>query len=184
RAMRDYVLGAPQLRGANDIHSFGELILHPWSFTPEPSAHHGVFHALGLAMQAAVESVHGRRYQMGRAYTTIYPHAGTATDWLYEARGLIAYSYELRGPTFAPPPSQIRPTAEEALAGTLEHGRYLAERYGFVADWDRNCRHDFFDFLEFSADFAAGEPAADLNGDGVLDVLDFLEFQAIFEGER
>lgn len=60
----------------------------------------------------------------------------------------------------------------------------VAERYGFRADWDRDCRHDFFDFLAFLEDFAAGAPGADLNVDGELDFQDFLEFQAIFEAER
>ena len=182
-AVRDYVLATPQIRGSNDIHSYGELILHPWSHSPDPSPDDAVFQAVGDEMQAAVQSVHGRRYRMGRSYGTIYPHAGTANDWFY-SRGIFAYSYELRGPTFAPHPSQIRPCVEEAFAGTLAHGRYLAERYGFITDWDRDCRHTFFDFLAFAEDVAAGAPEADLNGDGVVDFLDFLEFQAIFGSEQ
>jgi murein tripeptide amidase MpaA len=182
-AVRDYVFATPQIRGSNDIHSYGELILHPWSHSPDPSPDDAVFQAVGDEMQAAVESAHGRRYEMGRSYSTIYPHSGTANDWFY-SRGVFAYSYELRGPTFAPNPSQIRPCAEEAFAGTLVHARYLAERYGFVTDWDRDCRHTFFDFLEFAAAVAAGAPDADLNGDGVVDFLDVLEFQTIFGTER
>lgn len=184
RAVRDYVVATPQIRGSNDIHSYGPYILHPWSHSSAPSAHHAVFQEVGDAMQGAISRVHRRIYPMGRSYSTLYPHSGTATDWFYGERGIIAYSYELRGPSFAPPPSEIRPCAEEAFAGTLAHGAYLAARYGFITDWDRNCQHTFFDFLAFVEDVAAKAPAADLNGDGAVDFLDLLEFQTIFGSEQ
>jgi hypothetical protein len=39
------------------------------------------------------------------------------------------------------------------------------------------CPTDIFDFLKFQELFAAGDPSADLNGDGVLDFFDFIQFQ-------
>ncbi|MEO1008560.1 MAG: S8 family serine peptidase [Planctomycetota bacterium] len=39
---------------------------------------------------------------------------------------------------------------------------------------------DIFDFLAFQNLFDAGDPAADFNGDGVLNIFDFLEFQNFF----
>ncbi|MFG0286122.1 MAG: GC-type dockerin domain-anchored protein [Phycisphaerales bacterium JB039] len=39
---------------------------------------------------------------------------------------------------------------------------------------------DIFDFLEFQNLFAMGDPRADFTGDGVLDLFDFLEFQNAF----
>jgi hypothetical protein len=39
---------------------------------------------------------------------------------------------------------------------------------------------DFFDFLEFQDLFAAGDPRADFDGNGVLDFFDFLAFQNEF----
>lgn len=39
---------------------------------------------------------------------------------------------------------------------------------------------DFFDYLDFVDDFAAGRIEADFNGDGVLDFFDYLDFVAVF----
>ncbi|MFG0285010.1 MAG: M14 family zinc carboxypeptidase [Phycisphaerales bacterium JB039] len=181
---RDLVESMPQIRGSNDIHSYGELILHPWSHSPDPSPDDATFQLLGRDMRLAVRDVHGHSYAMGRSYSTLYPHVGTATDWFYGERGIIAYSYELRGPTFAPPAEEILPCAEEAFAGTLAHARYIADRYGFISDWDRDCVHTLFDFLGYLNDFGAGDLKADLNGDGVLDVFDFFEYQTLFETEQ
>ena len=48
------------------------------------------------------------------------------------------------------------------------------------ADLDGSGVLDFFDFLEFQTLFAAGDLRADFTGDGVLDFSDFLEFEAEF----
>jgi hypothetical protein len=39
---------------------------------------------------------------------------------------------------------------------------------------------DFFDYLDFVDDFAAGRIEADFNGDGVLDFFDYLDVVAVF----
>lgn len=46
------------------------------------------------------------------------------------------------------------------------------------ADIDGSGALDVFDFLEFQALFAAGDPGADFSGDGELDFFDFLKFQS------
>jgi hypothetical protein len=48
-------------------------------------------------------------------------------------------------------------------------------------DIDLNERLDTFDFLAFTNRFHAGDPRADLDGDGVLTIADFLAFQVEFE---
>jgi hypothetical protein len=62
---------------------------------------------------------------------------------------------------------------------------YLSMRFrpadaGCRADVNGDGVLDFFDFLEFQDLFAAGDPRADFTGDGVLDFFDFLAFQDEF----
>ena len=49
------------------------------------------------------------------------------------------------------------------------------------ADCDGNGMLDILDFVCFQQRFQAGEPDADCNADGVLNVLDFVCFQLMFE---
>ncbi len=49
------------------------------------------------------------------------------------------------------------------------------------ADFDGNGVLDLFDFLAFSNAFDAGDPAADFDGNGVLDLFDFLAFSNAFD---
>ncbi len=59
------------------------------------------------------------------------------------------------------------------------HGQ-LFDLGGCYADCDRSGGLDFFDFLCFQNQFAAGDPAADCDGSGELDFFDFLCFQNAF----
>ncbi|MEQ8317845.1 MAG: GC-type dockerin domain-anchored protein [Phycisphaerales bacterium] len=49
------------------------------------------------------------------------------------------------------------------------------------ADLDGNCLLELFDFLAFQNLFDAGDPAADFDGDGSLTIFDFLAFQNAFD---
>lgn len=50
-----------------------------------------------------------------------------------------------------------------------------------VVDLDGDCRATLFDFLTLSNWFAAGDARADLTGDGVIDIWDFLFFLNAFD---
>ena len=50
-----------------------------------------------------------------------------------------------------------------------------------AADLDGDGRLTLLDFLEFQTLFAAGDPAADFDGDGELTVFDFLRYQSLFD---
>ncbi len=51
---------------------------------------------------------------------------------------------------------------------------------GYSHDYNRDGETDFFDYLDFVADFAANDPRADFNADGVIDFFDYLDFVADF----
>lgn len=50
------------------------------------------------------------------------------------------------------------------------------------ADYNVDGIVDFFDYLDFVADFAANQPQSDFNADGVVDFFDYLDFVQAFSG--
>jgi len=81
-----------------------------------------VQNTLSARCVAALQAVHGTRYQYGPIATTIYPASGSSADYTYAAGVLYSYGVELRDTGrfgFLLPPEQIRPTGEETLAAVL-----------------------------------------------------------------
>lgn len=122
--LRDFILAHPNIRAQLDIHSFSQLILWPWSYTPALSPDDHVYRDVGFGMQAEIAAVHGLTYTAGPVYTTIYPAAGVSVDWTYAERDILSFSFELRPgggglEAFAPPASQILPNCEEILPAIL-----------------------------------------------------------------
>jgi len=175
RAIRDLAMSMPQLRIHNDMHSYSELVLFPWGYTPELSPEHALHQFVGDEMANRIAAFRGRNYEVGPIFTTIYPTSGTANDWYYGLLGVLSYTYEL-GARFDEEPSEMRLLVEESLPASLYHGEFVADYYRFRADMNRDCRHDFFDLNLFIGAFIDGSPDADFDGSGDLDFLDIVEF--------
>ncbi len=184
QALRDLVIAHPEIKGHNDIHSYGQLILWSWGWSPLPTPHQAQLAATGDAMSDAVESVHGRFYRTGPIYTTIYAVAGSSVDWFYQEQKILSMSYELRGGGFNPPPTDILPGAQETFPATCLQAEAMVTRHQFLTDWNRDCIHDILDVLDFIADLDAQDPRADLSPDGIVDIVDFLTFIELFAEER
>jgi hypothetical protein len=104
-----------------DLHSYGQLLLHPWSHTRERSRDHARLTALSKQMVEAIGDAHGERYRP-LSGESLYPASGTLMDWAYGTHGIASFVIELRprgGTGFVLPPHQITPTCDEALAGVL-----------------------------------------------------------------
>lgn len=104
-----------------DLHAYGQLILFPWNHDGEPSKDHGRYAALGDDVASAIHGAHQNPYRLMRG-VELYPAAGTMSDWMYGEAGAISFTFELRprsGAGFVLPPSEIKPTCDEALAGVL-----------------------------------------------------------------
>ncbi len=126
-ALAEFVRANPQIVGGIDIHSYSQLILHPWGYTIQLCDDHDEFQALGDQMEAAMEAEHGTQWINGPVYTTIYPASGVTSDWYYGERGMYGLSYELRDRGqygFTLPASQIVPASEETFAGIVELARW------------------------------------------------------------
>jgi carboxypeptidase A1 len=128
-----WLLSLPTLRAHVDVHSYSQLILWPWGYTTDRAPFDGVFERVGLAMQTAIQSVHGQFYTAGSIASTLYIASGGMTDWVFGARGALSFSYELRDTGqygFLLPPDQILPTCEEVYPAFLELLRWARQR-----DW-------------------------------------------------
>jgi carboxypeptidase T len=126
RALRDLITNTAAVAHI-DFHSFGQLILYPWSHTKTPAPDHDRLAALGDAMATAIAGTHGERYRLSSAQE-LYTAGGTSLDWSYGERGAMGFTIELRpdggGNGFVLPPEHIEPTCDEAYAAVLA----LAER--------------------------------------------------------
>jgi carboxypeptidase T len=127
RALRDLLVREPVVAHV-DFHSFGQLILYPWSHTKKPAPDRDKLAALGDAMASAIYGAHGNAYRLIAAQD-LYVAGGTALDWSYGQRGAAGFTIELRpkgGNGFVLPPEQIMPTCDEGYAAVLA----LAETSG------------------------------------------------------
>ena len=175
-AVRDLFHDHPNIRAANDIHSYGQYILQPWSHSEDLPPEHATFDALGETMQQIILGVHGEWYEHGQSYTTLYPHCGTGTDWGWGGTGVYTFSFELRGPGFNPPPTTILPCAEETLPANLYLAEWIIDQFGFTADYTGDCAYDTRDVILFLNLWVTGDPSADFDGDGSITSSDFIAF--------
>jgi murein tripeptide amidase MpaA len=104
-----------------DFHTFGQLVLYPWGYTPAPAPDRGLFAAVGDRIASAMFAAHETRYALMPS-VDLYPASGTMSDWVYAENAAVSYTIELRpkgGFGFVLPPDQIRPTCDEGLAAVL-----------------------------------------------------------------
>jgi hypothetical protein len=122
QALRDLFLANPHIAATIDFHSFGQLVLWPWGFTFDPLEDGGVHNAMGLDMEAAIESVNGFSYVQGQLSPVLYQASGVSVDWTYGAANAFSFTVELRDQGqngFVLPPDQILPTCQENFAGAM-----------------------------------------------------------------
>lgn len=103
-----------------DVHSYTEVILRPWSHTNTDHPRRSEIDQVGNLMLDALNAVHGAGYRYG-GNELLSPASGVCPDYGTYIGGL-GYTFELRpdsnwGGGFAPPESEILPTAEETWAG-------------------------------------------------------------------
>jgi len=106
-----------------DYHSYSQLYMAPYGWSPAPPPDAVVQQTLGQGSCNAIKGVNGLTYQYGRIYEIIYPASGSSADWGYDV-GKVTYSYgiELRDTGeygFLLPADQIVPQGEEIWASLL-----------------------------------------------------------------
>ncbi|XP_029979803.1 carboxypeptidase B [Sphaeramia orbicularis] len=110
------------------VHSYSQLLLFPYSYTYELSAHHSELLKVAEGASAALRSLYGTRYTSGPGAATIYPAAGGSDDWAYDLGVKYSYTFELRDTGrygFLLPESQIKPTCEETMLAVKYIAAYV-----------------------------------------------------------
>lgn len=108
-------------RGYVNVHTYSQYVMHPPAYTPRPSAY-SEHVSTSRNMAAVMTDEHGYEYEAGQWYSILYPAGGTTMDHVHEELGIThSYTLEMRPEwehpwSFAPPASQICPTADEIRA--------------------------------------------------------------------
>jgi carboxypeptidase T len=114
-----------------DFHAFSQVIVYPWSHQRADPPDRDVFAAIADDMRTAMTAAHGQRYTVRPGSELRVGAGGTAADWSYATYGALAFLVELRPASrddggFELPPEQIVPACDEALAGVLAVGDWIA----------------------------------------------------------
>ncbi|GAA5929250.1 putative metallocarboxypeptidase [Sporobolomyces koalae] len=124
--------GSARVRAVLDLHSFGEMLLYPFSSDcsqPPPNAEN-LLESL-LSASKALKSVHGRSWQVGESCQVGIRGGGEGLDWAYERAGIPwSFTAQLRDSGiygFLLPPSQIRPSGEEFYAALKQLAKFIVE---------------------------------------------------------
>jgi carboxypeptidase A1 len=126
QALSNFFLAHQEIVSTIDYHNYSQLIMSPYGYTSALPVDHPTFMQLNQGMHDKILAVHGKQYNYGPIYTTIYPASGGSVDWCYDGSGVFAFTIELRDTGqygFELPPDQIIPTCQE----NFEAAMYLAE---------------------------------------------------------
>jgi hypothetical protein len=118
-----FVINRPNIITSLDLHSYGQLVLQPWSYTTELPPSHACVDEVGAKISSSLLDVHGEHYPHGSGNSVIYLAGGTIHDYMFTDQGMMAYTIELRPDTVSPgfilPPEEIIPTGEEIVSAVL-----------------------------------------------------------------
>jgi hypothetical protein len=120
---QDVIRNDGRFKGYINFHSYSQLWMSPWGYTADLPPDYATQDAGSQAAVAALEAVHGTKYEYGPISTTIYPASGSSADYTYGVCN-VTYSYgvELRDTGrygFLLPPDQIVPSGEETWAAVI-----------------------------------------------------------------
>jgi carboxypeptidase T len=120
-ALRD-VAKREQIKLHVDFHSYGQLLLYPWNYSPQKTKDQNRFAGIGDRMASAMFAKHETRYRLQQG-VELYPAAGTMSDWAYGEANALSFTIELRPRMgrggFVLAPEEIKPTCDEGLAAVL-----------------------------------------------------------------
>lgn len=109
-ALRDFVESHPNITISLSLHSYGEWILWPYGYTYDPQPADMKDRAVFRRLAETMAGMNGYRAMQA---SQLYLADGTTEDWLYGARGIFAFTFELYPRTPNPgfyPPGSVIPT--------------------------------------------------------------------------
>ncbi len=111
-------------------HSYSNLLLHPWGYTPSAGPDEELFGEISEHM------CWHNRYHYGNANEVIYPANGDANDWFYGQEDVFAWTPEIGSVAeggFWPSPSDIVPQCDRHMKMSLILASSAAN-YGVLND--------------------------------------------------
>ncbi|GAA5868702.1 hypothetical protein JCM3774_003630 [Rhodotorula dairenensis] len=131
QALRDYMLG-PGVDAFMDVHSFGQMLLFPYSYSCDVQTHDQENHYEAVLQAAkALRDVHGRVFETGSVCEVSLTSPGESLDWAYAvAKIRWSFATELRDGGifgFLLPPAQIRPSGEEMSAALHQLTQFVLD---------------------------------------------------------
>lgn len=99
--LRDFVVAHSNIRTAISYHSYGSLILYPYGYTTRnvPSDMVRLHRKAFVQIAAEMQRTSGYTAQQS---SDLYLTSGDFIDWMYGARRIFAFTFELSGSTFYP----------------------------------------------------------------------------------
>merc|ERR1719446_1974913 len=102
------------------FHSYGQVYIYPYSYAVADVDNKDEHENLFQDAAAAIKAVHGRTFEGGPGYASMYLAAGGSDDYAYDFGAKMSYTIELRDQGrygFILPESQIHDSCEEIYAG-------------------------------------------------------------------
>ncbi len=98
RAVRDFVLAHPTIAAASTFHSGADVLLHPWGWSRDADLPDDFWYEMLSRKGSQLTEVNGFQGSP-HCWTArgLYPGSGSTMDWLYEARGIMAWTPETYG---------------------------------------------------------------------------------------
>jgi hypothetical protein len=116
-----------------DVHTFGQLALHAYGYTFDPSPDDSLYQELGDIFAAGVLDTTGAEYTAAQGSSGLYLTSGSGKDWVYGEFGGegLGWTIELRPVSgglggFDPEPDQILPAGQELTEGVLRMAEQMA----------------------------------------------------------
>lgn len=103
---------AMNIKGVIDFHSYGQMILYPWSYGDAVVENKAEYLEVGKKMQAAMKS----RFRLIQS-SELYPSYGASSDFQH-VHGILAMTLEM-GTSFQPNERDVGPIVEDGKAASL-----------------------------------------------------------------
>nr|UPI76693.1 M14 metal carboxypeptidase 16 [Antheraea yamamai] len=128
-ALRDIVLKYKnRLDAIVDLHSFGQLIMFPWSADSQPTYDAELHKDVAKGMSKAIYRTTKLNFKYGAVYHIIYPASGSLVDWTYASGVKLSYGIEGRDlghHGFLIPPDHIEDAGKEMLSAVSHLAKIL-----------------------------------------------------------
>ncbi|MBW6492399.1 MAG: immune inhibitor A [Lentimicrobium sp.] len=143
---------------ALNYHSYSNLLLYPWGYTPETCPDDFVFYEYSKRM------TFDNQYTYGPGSTTIYPSNGGSDDWMYGEQTtknkILAYTPEIgsQGDGFWPSVQRIIPQCQENMLQSLLAAKFSGP-YAEISDVTPMIIPDKNSFVKFDVKRLGQTPA-------------------------